>query len=364
MSSFNKSIYEQLLSDKSFVEWASGRDVSSQGYWSLWKKEHLESVNEFDEAYNVASVIKFNPPEVSDKEVSYLWLKTKSRMHETPKAKPVQRLMVWYSRVAAVLIIPVILFSLWYLRSDLNTPAELADVIEHHTPKPVTVIAPAGGRLNFELPDGSKVWLNAGSEISYPVRFDISTREVMLKGEAVFEIEKDSVPFIVHNAGPDVKVYGTVFNVTSYSDNENVTVALVEGKISLRLSSEELFLKPGEVSIFNKQKRKISILNSKNIEKYVSWRDGRFIFRNSPLKEIVATLEHNYNVDISLSNLKIANYKYNATFENETLDHILYMLTLSAPIKYKYSKPKRNGNGEYSKAKVIIFEDNSRIINH
>jgi len=365
MDKFNKEIYEKLLADDHFVEWASGNKKELGEHWSEWEKEHPEYTNEFEEAYKSVALLKFNPPAVSDKDVSYLWMKTRKNINKLHSISPLQKTFIWYGRVAGVLIIPIVAIAIWFfLTGKLNVSTD--QMAENNTVKQsrlISIKAPPGGRLNFEFPDGSKVWLNSGSEIKYPVAFDSKLREVDLIGEAVFEIKKDKIPFIVHNPGPDVKVYGTVFSVNSYGDNDNVVVALIEGKISLGVNKKELFLKSGEVSIYNKQHKTLDVRNSKNIENYVSWRDGKLIFRDSSLKEIITTLQHNYNVDIFLRSSKVANYKYNAVFENETLDHILYMLTLSAPIKYQYIKPEQNKDGKYTKAKVEIFEDKSRIIN-
>ena len=363
MDKFDKSVYEQLLSDNSFIEWASGKDGGESNHWVNWKEENPEYIEEFEEAFRIASMLKFDPPAISEKEISYLWLKTKSGIEKIKEISPFQKALIWYGRIAGVLIIPLIVFSVWYFQHGKIVETGPAKAIETQKSRLVTVKAPPGGRLNFEFPDGSKVWLNSGSVIKYPVSFDDKYREVDLLGEAVFEIKKDRIPFVVHNSGPDVKVYGTVFCVNSYADNDDVIVALKEGKISLGANSTELFLKPGEVSFFNKSEKRIAIKKINDIDRYISWRDGKLIFRDTPLSEIVKTLQHNYNVQIRLSNSKIANYKYNATFENESLEQILYMLTLTAPVKYVYEKPELDESGVYTKARITILEDRNRVIN-
>ncbi|NOY95335.1 MAG: FecR family protein [Chlorobi bacterium] len=362
MSSFNKQIYEQLISDNQFVEWASGKNNTRQKYWAGWKKEHPDFTVEFEEACKTVTIIEFNPPKISRAEVTYLWSKTKKNLCKPRKNSPVREIISWYGKIAGVLIIPLIILSVWLFQNNQTVKSDINNIIENNINKLITVKAPVGGRLNFELPDGSKVWLNAGTVFEYPAYFNSNSREVNLLGEAVFEIKKSNTPFIVHNPGPDIKVYGTIFSVNSYNDQENIIVALVSGKISLDVNHKEVFLSPGEVSMFNKQKRELTITR-KNTEQYTCWREGRFMFRDTPLKEILATLQRQYNVTISLSNPKLANYKYNAAFEQESLDQILYMLSLSAPIKYTFNKPKRNKDGSFTKAKVTIYEDKNRIIN-
>ena len=365
MDRFNKDIYEKLLADDHFVEWASGKKKELDEHWSEWKKEHPEYTNEFEEAYKSVALLKFNPPAVSDKEVSYLWMKTRKNIDKLHSITPLQKTLIWYGRVAGVLIIPLMAIAIWFFQTGKLkvSTGQMAENTAVQKAAPVTIKAPVGGRLNFEFPDGSKVWLNSGSEIKYPVSFSGKAREVELLGEAVFEIEKSEKPFIVHNPGPDVKVYGTVFSISSYDDSKDIVVALVEGKVALGLNGKEVMLKPGEVSVYNKKEKQLNIMESNNIDRYIAWREGKLIFRDTKLSEIAKVLQHNYNVSITLMNSKIANYRYNATFENETLDQILYILTLTAPVKYTYIKPERNANCEITKAEVRISEDNRNNIN-
>ena len=355
MSSFNKSVFKQLISDNSFVDWASGSSDENSDKWLNWKNENPGNENEFDEAYKIASLLKFKPPEVSGKELSYQWNKTKDQINKTHNiVGDSKSIFYWYSRIASVLLVPLLIAALWYAYRSNNNQLT-AEVVNKQVSKMITLKVPMGSRMNFILPDSSEVWMNSGSELIYPLGFTGDAREVELIGEAVFKVKKSKVPFIVHNNGPDVKVYGTIFNVNSYPDNESVTVALLEGKVSLNLNSKEVFLKPGEVSKFNMKQEKLNVRKSTRISKYTAWRDGRYIFINETLKEITKTLQHNYNVTFVFKNPKIANYRYNAKFENESLEQILYMLSLSASIKYKYTKPILKENGDYTKAKVILF---------
>jgi ferric-dicitrate binding protein FerR (iron transport regulator) len=366
MNSLNKSIVEKLLSDGRFVDWVSGRDLNESEHWESWPDRNPEYIREFEEAVQMIKMFRFKKPVVSDIEISYLWQKTKNRIEQKESVPAYKKVLLWYARIASVLLIPFIVALVLFMlsgRYDVfwgNDKKVAATQINNTL---LTVKAPVGGRLNFTLPDGSCVWLNSGSELKYPVTFNNSVREVSMTGEAVFEVAKSKHPFIVHNPGPDIKVYGTVFCINSYKDEKDVTVALVEGKISLGNSTTEVFLKPGEVSFFNKKNKKIRVKKSKNITRYLSWRDGRFIFRDTPLYEIAKTLQHNFGVSIEIKNPEIANYRYNAIFENETLEHILYMLTLSAPIKYNYIKPGCSSDGTITKAMVKIYEDRNKVIN-
>ncbi len=265
-------------------------------------------------------------------------------------------------RVAAILVIPLIIAVIWLYQDNLSIRNNFAEVSKQSAQKAVTINAPLGGMVNFQLPDGSRVWLDAGSEITYPAYFNSDKREVSLIGQAYFEIEKGDIPFFVNNTGPTVKVYGTEFNVSAFDNEDNVTVALVEGKVSLNVNNKEVFLKPGEISKFKKIAHSLEIVEA-NIDQYVKWKDGVLIFRDASLETIIRTLERRYNTSIHIENKDIANYKYNATLMGENINQVLNLLILSAPIKYRYIQPKQKEDFSYTKAQVFITKDDTRIMN-
>jgi ferric-dicitrate binding protein FerR (iron transport regulator) len=265
-------------------------------------------------------------------------------------------------RVAAVLVIPLFVAVIWLYQNNLSIRSDFVEVTNQLPQKTVTVNAPLGGLVNLQLPDGSTVWLDAGSKISYPVYFGSDKREVTLVGQAYFEIEKCNVPFFVKNAGPTVKVYGTEFSVSAYNNEENVIVALAEGKVSLNVNNKEILLKPGEISKFNKQARTFEIVET-DINRFIKWKDGILIFRDATLSTIVRTLERRYNASIHIEDDVIANYKYNAILKGESFEQVLDLLTLSAPIKYTYIKPIQKEDFSYTQARVVVTKDNKRILN-
>jgi ferric-dicitrate binding protein FerR (iron transport regulator) len=263
--------------------------------------------------------------------------------------------------VAAVLLIPLMLVSALLYYNQYNLTQKYSNLLQNKHDQKVTVVAPIGARILVDLPDGSKAWLNSGSEISYPIIFNTGERRVNLVGEAYFKVQKSETPFYVNSLGPEIKVYGTEFNVNSYIDEELVTIALADGKISLDLDGEEKFIVPGQVSAFDKKSKSVTIENT-DVLTYSSWREGKYIFRNATLSSILRILQRQHNVTIKLVNPELGNYRYNATINNESLEQILQLLSLSAPIKYNYKRKELKSDGTYMPDNIDISADNTRII--
>lgn len=361
MSSFQKHKYEELIADNTFIRWATGRDNSNAKYWEEWTQKNSKYEAEFEEAVKTVQLFRFDVPRVSDTEIQYRWSKTQSKFTNQASSIMVRRFLIWGARVAAILVIPLLFAVVWMYQKNSSIQSAYDQVVQEHQINPVTVKAPMGGMVDVQLPDGTKVWLNAGSEIKYPARFSGLQREVSMVGEVFFDVQKADAPFVVNNPGPQIKVYGTQFNVNAYDNEEHVIVALAEGNISLNVNNQEQFLKPGEVSVFNKRGRKLSI-KQQSIDQFISWRSGKLIFRDATLSAITRTLERRYNAKIHIADTEIANYTYNAIIRGETFEQILELLTLTAPIKYTYHKPEQRADSSFTKAEVVISRDKNRTI--
>lgn len=158
---------------------------------------------------------------------------------------------------------------------------------------------PRGGEFNLTLSDGTRVWLNAETELVYPVRFNGKQRVVYLKGEAYFDVAKnEEMPFLVQVEDVSVKVYGTEFNVNTYGGVETV---LVTGSVSMNQGGKEVLLEPNQKGIFDKSKGEIRVENV-DVLTYVAWKDGDFIFRNESLGSIMDKLSRWYGLDVFYQN--------------------------------------------------------------
>lgn len=191
------------------------------------------------------------------------------------------------------------------------------------------------------LPDGSLVSLNADSKIIYPKVFDDGIREVILKGEAFFDIVHDeSRPFIVKTDEFNIKVLGTTFNVKSYPEDKLAEATLLSGKVELSLEQETpIILAPSQKAIFNKEDKKIEI-EKVEPENSLGWKSGKLIFNNTPLKQVVIDLERKYGKKITIASSELLDYKYTGSFDDLTVDEVLKLLVISSPIKYQNTNQK------------------------
>lgn len=176
-----------------------------------------------------------------------------------------------------------------------------------------TLIVPYGKRTSIELADGTKVWLNSGSKLVFPATFTEEKREVYLDGEGIFEVAHDkSHPFVVRSGDQNIEVLGTVFNVSNYHDDEAISTVLKSGSIKISYknseaarSNESVTIKPNTLAVYNRNDQKIHTQNVE-IEKYFSWRDGVFIFKNDSMESIMKKVSRYYNIDIVIHDKDLA----------------------------------------------------------
>lgn len=205
-----------------------------------------------------------------------------------------------------------------------------------------TFSTPNGARTHFKLPDGSVVWLNAGTQLTFS-DFGSKDRQVALNGEAYFEVARDEKrPFIISTKFGKVKVFGTSFNVKAYYDDLFATT-VESGLVSVSSNepSEEVFIHPGEQAVLALNADHLCI---KNVETqiFTCWKDGVLIFKKDALEDIVTKLERWYNVDIVLApNMELKNYRFTGNIEMESLPEVLELIRITAPIKYSYDAKKR-----------------------
>ena len=203
-----------------------------------------------------------------------------------------------------------------------------------------TLKVPYGKRFNIIFSDGSRVFLNSGSKIKYPVKFlSNQKREVFLEGEAFFDVtENKSDLFIVNSNGINVEVYGTKFNVRNYPEDNNSDIVLVNGSIGITNSQNNNVTKltPGYKGSVNKES--LLIEKSKiNTKIYTSWIDGEFIFRNESFSQILKKLERLYNVTIIDNRKNDSNELFNASIdvENEKIEEVLNYFNKIYNIEYQ-----------------------------
>ena len=200
-----------------------------------------------------------------------------------------------------------------------------------------TIEIPRGGEYQLILSDGTKVWLNSGTSIKYPIAFAANSREVYLEeGEAFFEVtENKESPFIVHTSKMKVNVLGTSFNVRAYSDESQLSTTLVTGKVIINQpeTGNEYTLVPNEQAIFSDQGIDIK---SVDVNKFIAWKDGRILFEENTLEEIFNDLSRWYNIDVEYASAEVKKLRFSIDVERyDEFSEILGILELTKKIKFK-----------------------------
>lgn len=201
-----------------------------------------------------------------------------------------------------------------------------------------SVTTPYGARTNFKLPDGSEVWLNSGTTISFPKQYG-EIRNVELSGQAYFKVVKDGKPFVVKTGYGSVEVMGTSLDVKVYP-GENFATTLVEGSVKVGNKTNRVAtLKPGQQSVITPADE-FSICEV-NTGLFTSWKDGKLMFLKEPFQNVTKELERWYNVRIELQGEKLKKLCYTGTIEMETFSEVLELINTTTPIRYKFDKNTR-----------------------
>jgi ferric-dicitrate binding protein FerR (iron transport regulator) len=283
----------------------------------------------------------------ANKDLSEVLANLNKRIDEESGVSFIKKIFIAYSRIAAILVIPLFL-ALGFLYFQFNQYLFQKDVF-------VDVASPAGLRTSLNLPDGSMVWLNGDSHISYPVVFG-KNREVRIEGEAFFKVKSDKKhPFLVSAKDIVVRATGTQFNVMAYNDIPEVRVILKEGKVAI-LDDKQTVMKEmgsGFELRYNAQSSSVAY-NEINTENYSAWISGRLMFSYATMSEVVERMEKWYGVDIEVVDKELLQLHFKATFDNENIEEALKLLQSTAAFTYKFSKRGALSDGTLEKSKIYI----------
>lgn len=274
---------------------------------------------------------------------------------KTIHRKPlIQKISGWLRVAAAIILLPAIGLALFRQFESGKKQARM-----------IVLRVPAGLPRKVSLPDGSLVWVNAGTEIRYSAEFGKVDRTIYLNGEAYFDIAKTSsgIPFLVKTDKYTIRDVGTVFNVKAYPDEDMFETAVMEGKVSVEgplseSSSEDskVFLDAHQVlkisNSTNSSKEntvkpelagmiepvKVLQINPSEIEEFNGWRNDLLIFEDDSFADIARILERRYNVSIHFASETLKNYKYTGTFKNvQDVENVLEIIKETTPIRYTIS---------------------------
>ncbi|MDL2304547.1 FecR domain-containing protein [Bacteroides sp. OttesenSCG-928-D19] len=265
-------------------------------------------------------------------DTEYYWKQMEARMEGMGKRKktlsiPLRKIRIAIMAASVLLLIAV--FSSYFL-----TKVHFQPELRAQTYKALN------GKSQMTLPDGSIVWLNIGSTLTYETTF-LRNRRITLDGEALFEIRKDSKhPFVVSVDDVQVKVHGTRFNVEAYPSNDEIRVALLNGEVAVSAFEQELAMHPGEVVTFNRNTLRLSKIEGDVLFESF-WAGNSYTFEAKSLSYICQYLERWYNIHIDLDATIADSQIYTFTITDEPLETILQIMSRINPIEYSFEEDKR-----------------------
>ena len=275
-----------------------------------------------------------------DQEIKVLWDEFKttpmnqniketvlSDIHRQMTVTPKRSIFDW-TRIAAVILLPLLIsFASYYYFHNKYTSV----------PQEFIVMAENGQKTKVLLPDGTEVWLNSESQLTYSSDFNRNNRKVKLEGEAFFDVNKSTAQrFVIEASSVNVVVYGTAFNVTAYPDEETVDVSLVRGKVGIEDRTDNRLLaeiSPNQLISISKKDMRWSIRDcDAQIESL--WTQNKLKFEDAPATEVFRKLERWYGMNVHIQNLN-KEVRYGFTLKSESLREILNEINKITPIDYK-----------------------------
>lgn len=234
-------------------------------------------------------------------------------------------------RYAAVVATIIAVGCISYWQGEVNVKDTFADI---------SVEAPLGSKTKLYLPDGTLVWLNAGSRMTYSQGFGVDNRKVELEGEGYFEVKRnEKIPFFVKTKDLQLQVLGTKFNFRDYPEDHEVVVSLLEGKVGLNnllREEKEAVLSPDERAVLNKANGLLTV-ESVTASNASQWTDGYLFFDEELLPDIAKELERSYNVKIHIANDSLKTFRFYGNFvrREQNIQEVLEALASTEKMQYK-----------------------------
>ncbi|MFN8254533.1 MAG: FecR family protein [Bacteroidales bacterium] len=257
---------------------------------------------------------------------------------EPEKKKNFQNINIWFQYAAALFLLTGIGTILYFTLLKSGIPDDSFS-------KLTAISSPKGSKSMLSLYDGTKIWLNAGSTIKFDNFFNEKNRNLILEGEAYFEVAKNqAIPFLVKAGDIVVQATGTVFNVKAYPDEKVIETTLVEGSVTVGINNgpkNAVNLMPNEQVFYYKSdkinKEGSRLIKSKGIdtEIYTSWINDKLQINGERLGALAIKLERKYDVTIHIEDEKLKNLQFTGILENETIEQILEIIRISSSVKYR-----------------------------
>jgi len=330
-----KSEPEDFLHDEEFISWVINPTSESDKYWKAWLEVHPEDKPSVKLARELIVSIKFDvkKPDSEEKQQVLESIIKGVNKRSLPVSSKSKNGVLIITSIAASLLLVAALATQFYLMPGKRTEEReinFQDYIVKETPR--------GTKMQSILPDGTKVWLNSESKITYGSDYGAVFREVKLEGEAFFEVEKDKAhPFIVHSNGLKITALGTSFNVNSIRDTQSSEVALVSGKVEVTIADDrkgKVILNPGQ-KVIHDPKLPTLVTKEFSVDKELGWKNGIIVFEDASFDEIKETLQRWYGVTIHSQLKNVDNWNYTGKFDNQSLEIVLERLAYIKKFQFK-----------------------------
>lgn len=334
-----------FLTNPSFVKWINDSNEESDYYWKKWIESHPEDRSAFYAAKAIVERMDFKVARVTGEDKERILgniLKEEGSEHYTEVPQRKYQLVKFRKQITQIAATAAILFGLAYYfieQTYINhTEQEVSKVYQ------VTRQTERGQQKKIILPDGTSVLMNASTSLTYSSDFGREKREVVLNGEAYFDVTHNpDVEFIVKSGNISTVVHGTAFNIYAYPNEEVINVALERGSVAIHgnegLHEDPVFIRPGEKlavtgNLSNSVKSKFNY-----IEEF-GWKERVLVFKDSGINEFINKLERWYNVDISVVGSSDEDWKINGLFKKQGLENVLEGLEFARKVKYTVKEDK------------------------
>ena len=354
---FDKYTAEDFALHLEFRRWVISPDRASNEFWANWLNAHPESLTTITQARFLVENLAFVEHKLSSAERIQMAANIDDFVNENSyyemnenliplnsyaitagiqnrKSSPHNYWVKWLSYAAAILILAATTF---FINEFVGSSSSTVD-------RYVTKESPRGQKTQLNLPDGSRVWLNAGSSVKYLEHFSESKRDIYLEGEAYFEVIKDSLrPFTVYTGDISTTALGTSFNINHFGESSFTDVALLSGKVVVKSLSKtgqaetELVLERGQMVRYDNENQEL-IRTNFDLTAATNWIEGIISFKDASYVTIMSTLERMYNVEIETNNVSMREWSYNGHFDNENLELVLKKIALTEDFEYRIDK--------------------------
>jgi ferric-dicitrate binding protein FerR (iron transport regulator) len=344
---YDKYELEDFLLDEKFRTWVLEPTPELNHFWERWLRDNPQKTELAQSARAMVIATSAGVAPLSRERKAKLWTQIRDgrELSTDPQDDPVSMYRIddseygrramrlelgFIVKIAAGILFLATVGFLSY--TNINTTQELSGA-----QRMVVKSNPPGQKSKIFLPDGSVLHLNAGSSIVYPATFAANERRIQLRGEAYFQVVRDSLrPFFVETDRLVTAVLGTSFTVSAYPESDAAYVALVSGKVQVvarEAAENPVILQPGEIAKLNTRKKELQKTTA-DMSDIIAWKDGVMIFDNTSIDRVFARLEQWYGVEITVEGLPVKRMAISTTFDNVTLDNVLNNIGFTAGFTY------------------------------